>query len=59
VPFVASGAARCVVGARGVGGATLPHVHWFFTGLLIAVCAGTVTYTGWLLRRLFTSEPPR
>jgi hypothetical protein len=34
-------------------------VHWFFTGLLITVCAGTAAYTCWLLRRLFTSEPPR
>jgi hypothetical protein len=32
-------------------------VHWFFTGLLIAASAGTVAYTGWLLRRLFTTEP--
>jgi hypothetical protein len=29
-------------------------VQWFFTVLLIAVSAGTVGYTGWLLRRLFT-----
>jgi hypothetical protein len=33
-------------------------VHWFFTGLLIAASAGTVAYTGYLLRRLFTTEPP-
>jgi hypothetical protein len=32
-------------------------VHWFFTGLLIAVSAGTVAFTGHLLRRLFTTEP--
>lgn len=32
-------------------------VQWFFTGLLIAVSAATVGYTGWLLRRLFTTEP--
>jgi hypothetical protein len=32
-------------------------VQWFFTGLLIAVSGGTVAYTGWLLRRLFTTEP--
>lgn len=31
-------------------------VHWFFTGLLIAASAGTVAYTGYLLRRLFTTE---
>ena len=39
---------------RGVGSRA---VQWFFTGLLIAVSAGTVGYTGWLLRRLFTVEP--
>jgi hypothetical protein len=32
-------------------------VHWFFTGLLIAASAGTVAFTGYLLRRLFTTEP--
>lgn len=32
-------------------------MQWFFTGLLIAVSAGTVGYTGWLLRRLFTTRP--
>ncbi|WP_267460898.1 hypothetical protein [Pseudonocardia abyssalis] len=32
-------------------------MHWFFTGLLIAASAGTVAYTGYLLRRLFTTEP--
>lgn len=31
-------------------------MQWFFTGLLIAVSAGTVAYTGWLLRRLFTVD---
>ncbi len=39
------------------GGTTLAPVHWFFTGLLIAASAGTVGYTGYLLRRLFTTEP--
>ncbi|MFC5994501.1 hypothetical protein ACFQE5_09795 [Pseudonocardia hispaniensis] len=32
-------------------------MHWFFTGLLIATSAGVVAYTGYLLRRLFTTEP--
>ncbi len=32
-------------------------MQWLFTGLLIAVSAGVVGYTGWLLRRLFTTEP--
>ena len=32
-------------------------MHWFFTGLLIAASGGTVVYTGYLLRRLFTTEP--
>lgn len=32
-------------------------MHWFFTGLLIAVSAGTVAFTGHLLRRLFTAGP--
>lgn len=32
-------------------------MHWFLTGLLIAASAGTVAYTGYLLRRLFTVEP--
>ena len=33
-------------------------MHWFFTGLLIAVSAGTVAFTGYLLRRLFTTATP-
>ncbi|GEL18208.1 hypothetical protein [Pseudonocardia asaccharolytica] len=32
-------------------------MHWFFTGLLIATSAGVVAFTGYLLRRLFTTEP--
>lgn len=32
-------------------------VHWFFTGLLIAASAGTVVFGGFLLRRLFTTDP--
>lgn len=40
----------------GAGLRWLP-VHWFFTGLLIAVSAGTVAFTGHLLRRLFTAGP--
>jgi len=43
-------------GASGTGLGSL-LVHWFFTGLLIAASAGTVAYTGYLLRRLFTTEP--
>ena len=33
-------------------------MHWFFTGLLIAVSVGTVAFTGYLLRRLFTTATP-
>jgi hypothetical protein len=36
---------------------TLPDVHWFFTGLLIAASGGTAAYTLWFLRRLFTTAP--
>jgi hypothetical protein len=32
-------------------------VHWFSTGLLIALSAGTAGWAGWLLRRLFVVEP--
>ncbi len=32
-------------------------MHWFFTGLLIVVSAGTVAFGGFLLRRLFTTDP--
>ncbi len=32
-------------------------MQWLFTGLLIAASAGIVTYTGYLLRRLFTTTP--
>ncbi len=32
-------------------------MHWFLTGLLIAASAGTLAYTGYLLRRLFTTAP--
>jgi hypothetical protein len=32
-------------------------VQWLFTGLLIAVSAGVAGYTGYLLRRLFTTAP--
>jgi hypothetical protein len=34
-------------------------VHWFFTALLIAASAATVGYAGYLLRRLFTTEPAK
>lgn len=32
-------------------------MHWFFTGLLILASAGMLAYTGYLLRRLFTTPP--
>ncbi|MDN5920191.1 MAG: hypothetical protein L0I76_34685, partial [Pseudonocardia sp.] len=32
-------------------------VHWFSTGLLIALTAGTAAWTCYLLRRLFVVEP--
>ena len=32
-------------------------MHWFSTGLLIALTAGTAVWTGYLLRRLFVVEP--
>jgi hypothetical protein len=31
-------------------------VDWFFSGLLIAVSGATVIFTGYLVRRLFTTE---
>ena len=40
--------------SRRVGSAA---VSWLFTGLLIAVSLGTVAFTGYLLRRLFTTAP--
>jgi hypothetical protein len=33
------------------------RVQWLFTGVLLATCAGIVTFTGYLLRRLFTTAP--
>ena len=38
--------------------ATLPRVHWLFTGLLVGVSGATAVYTLWLVRRLFTTRPP-
>jgi hypothetical protein len=32
-------------------------VQWLFTGVLLAVCAGITAFTGYLLRRLFTTAP--
>lgn len=32
-------------------------MNWFFSGLLIAASGGVVVFTGYLLRRLFTTEP--
>jgi len=37
--------------------ATLPAVHWLFTGLLVGVSGATAVYTLWLVRRLFTTAP--
>jgi hypothetical protein len=34
-------------------------VEWLFTGLLIAASAGIAVFTGYLLRRLFTTAPGR
>ena len=32
-------------------------VQWLFTGLLLTMCAGITVFTGYLLRRLFTTAP--
>ena len=32
-------------------------VQWLFTGVLLASCGGIVAFTGYLLRRLFTTAP--
>jgi hypothetical protein len=32
-------------------------VQWLFTGVLLAVCAGITVFSGYLLRRLFTTAP--
>ncbi|TQM06342.1 hypothetical protein [Pseudonocardia kunmingensis] len=32
-------------------------MQWLFTGLLIAASAGIAAFTGYLLRRLFTTLP--
>ena len=32
-------------------------MQWLFTGLLIATSGGIVAFTGYLLRRLFTTAP--
>jgi hypothetical protein len=44
---------------RGPGGHRLGSapVQWLFTGLLISASAGIVAFTGYLLRRLFTTGP--
>ena len=34
-------------------------MQWFFTVVLILASAATVAYAGYLLRRLFTTEPAR
>jgi hypothetical protein len=45
------------LGRLSTPGLSSAAVHWFFTGLLIAASAGTVAFTGLLLRRLFTTAP--
>jgi hypothetical protein len=47
---------RCVKVALLQRGKVRP-VQWLFTGVLLATCAGIVTFTGYLLRRLFTTAP--
>ncbi|GAA0908049.1 hypothetical protein GCM10009559_77020 [Pseudonocardia zijingensis] len=43
---------------RGAGGTTrLRPVQWLFTGVLLALCGGITVFTGYLLRRLFTTAP--
>jgi hypothetical protein len=32
-------------------------VQWLFTGVLLALCGGITVFTGYLLRRLFTTAP--
>jgi hypothetical protein len=32
-------------------------VQWLFTGVLLTACAGITVFTGYLLRRLFTTAP--
>jgi hypothetical protein len=32
-------------------------VQWLFTGVLLASCGGILAFTGYLLRRLFTTAP--
>ncbi|WP_433557679.1 hypothetical protein ACQPWY_02105 [Pseudonocardia xinjiangensis] len=32
-------------------------MNWFFSGLLIVTSAGIAAFTGYLFRRLFTTEP--
>jgi hypothetical protein len=34
-------------------------VEWFYSGLLIAASAGITVFTGYLLVRLFRSDPHR
>lgn len=48
---------RAVQGGVGSAGLGSPDVNWFFSGLLIAVSAGVLGFTGYLLRRLFTTAP--
>jgi hypothetical protein len=32
-------------------------VQWLFTGLLVVASSGVAVYTGYLVRRLFTTAP--
>jgi hypothetical protein len=45
---------RAVVGGKGLGSGS---VEWVFSGVLVAVSAGIMGYTGYLLWRLFRTEP--
>ena len=56
MPFLRSGARSA--GPEG-GGLGWFAVQWLFTGLLVVASAGTAVYTGYLLRRLFTTPPGR
>jgi hypothetical protein len=47
---------RCVKVALLQRGRVRP-VQWLFTGVLLTVCAGITVFTGYLLRRLFTTAP--
>ncbi|GAA1306926.1 hypothetical protein GCM10009610_19850 [Pseudonocardia xinjiangensis] len=54
---MAHGAFPCHARHRTAHGLGCPPVNWFFSGLLIVTSAGIAAFTGYLLRRLFTTEP--